>query len=211
MKKEFFTEDLDLMEKRHRASFINSLGGFKSLVLVGTCNSKQQENLAPFSSLFHLGAHPALCGLIVRPDEVPRHTLSNILDTKHYTLNHVSEEFYLSAHQSSARYSEFESEFEAVKLSPDYKHSIPAPFVKESKVQMACKLEQKIDLEINGTILLIGKIIYVNVPTGSILKDGFVDLEAAGTLTVSGLDSYHTTKRLARLSYAKPDSWPKEL
>ena len=35
--------------------------------------------------------------------------------------------------------------------------------------------------------------------------DGFIDLEKANTVTCSGLDSYHTTSRLARLSYAKPD------
>ncbi|RYY06600.1 MAG: flavin oxidoreductase, partial [Sphingobacteriaceae bacterium] len=39
----------------------------------------------------------------------------------------------------------------------------------------------------------------------------FVDLEAAGSVTTSGLDCYHTTKKLARLSYAKPDKFPEEL
>lgn len=33
----------------------------------------------------------------------------------------------------------------------------------------------------------------------------------AGTLTVSGLDSYHNTKKIAILSYAKPDLIPAEL
>ncbi len=208
---EFFTEDIQQLNKLVRASFINSLGGFKSLVLVGTRNSNKQENLAPFSSLFHIGANPALCGLIVRPDEVPRHTLSNILETQEYTVNHVNEGMYFKAHQSSARYASEDSEFESVELSPEYKHGIMAPFVKESAVQFACKLEQKIDLEINGTILIIGKIIYVNIPDNSLCADGFIDIEAAGTLTLSGLDSYHSTTRLARLSYAKPGSWPKEI
>jgi hypothetical protein len=41
--------------------------------------------------------------------------------------------------------------------------------------------------------------------------DGFVDLEKAGTLTCSGLDSYHKTARIARLSYAKPDQVPLQI
>ncbi|MEI8136155.1 MAG: flavin reductase [Bacteroidota bacterium] len=211
MKKEFFSKDIEAFDKLYRSSFINSLGGFKSVVLIGTCNSQKQENLSIFSSLFHIGANPALCGIVVRPSEVPRHTLNNILETKSYTVNHITEDFYKNAHQTSARYNQSESEFEAVKLIPEYKHSILAPFVKESKLNFACELQQKIDLEINGTILLIGKIVYVNVPESSIMNDGFIDLEKSGSITVSGLDSYHATKNIERLSYAKVNKWPERI
>ena len=44
-----------------------------------------------------------------------------------------------------------------------------------------------------------------------VLEDGFVDIEKAGSMTVSGLDSYHKTNRIARLSYAKTDSPLKEI
>jgi hypothetical protein len=36
-------------------------------------------------------------------------------------------------------------------------------------------------------------------------------LEAAGTLTCSGLDAYHKTEKISRLSYAKVDTWPREI
>ncbi len=32
-----------------------------------------------------------------------------------------------------------------------------------------------------------------------------IDIEALKTVSISGLDSYHLTTRLSRLSYAKPD------
>jgi hypothetical protein len=38
-----------------------------------------------------------------------------------------------------------------------------------------------------------------------ILEDGTIDLEAAGSLTVAGLDSYHRTQKIGRLAYAKPN------
>jgi flavin reductase (DIM6/NTAB) family NADH-FMN oxidoreductase RutF len=208
MNKEFFSENIEAMETRFRAQFINSLGGFKSVILIGTKGKDGQENLAIFNSFFHIGANPALCGIIVRPDVSPRHTLQNILDTGFYTINHLHEGIYAQAHQTSARYDEAASEFEKTGLSPLYKNDFYAPFVAESYVQLACRLEQKIDLEINGTTLLIGKIVYVNLPQNAILADGFVDLEAVGTLTCSGLDSYHKTEKLARLSYAKIDKLP---
>lgn len=196
-------EDIIAMETRYRANFINSLGGFKSLVLVGTRSGEGNDNLATFSSLFHLGANPALCGLIVRPGTPGQNTLGNVLSGGFYTINHVLPDFYKQAHQCSAKYPQGLSEFAAVGLTPEYIAGIPAPFVQESRVKFACQLVQQTGIELNGTTLLIGKIIQVIVPEGAVEADGFINLENAGTVTCSGLDSYHTTRQLARLRYAK--------
>ena len=53
-------DDLAQMEKRYRAQLINSLSGIKSANLVGTINKDRQTNLSIVSSVFHLGADPAL-------------------------------------------------------------------------------------------------------------------------------------------------------
>ena len=60
----FNSEDLMALEKHKRAHFINSLGGFKSVSLVGTSDKEGNSNLAVFSSIFHIGANPPLIGLI---------------------------------------------------------------------------------------------------------------------------------------------------
>lgn len=198
--------DIENLETRCRANFINSLGGFKSLVLVGTKSNEGNENLATFSSLFHLGANPALCGIIIRPNKPKQNTLGNILATKQYTINHVNPSFYKQAHQCSAKYDEGKSEFEEVGLTAQYIDDITAPFVEQSTVKFACEFVQKIGIELNGTYLMIGKIIKVIVPNDSLTEDGFIDIENAETITCSGLDSYHTTKKIARLSYAKTNS-----
>lgn len=203
--------DIINLETRYRANFINSLGGFKSVVLIGSKSKNGHENLAIFSSLFHLGANPALCGIVVRPNEEKENTLGNIIDTKQYTINHILPSFYKQAHQCSAKYDEGESEFEKVGLTPDFVDEISAPFVQESIIKFACELVQKIDIELNGTFLIIGKIIKTIVPNEFINEDGFINLEQAETITCSGLDSYHTTNQIARLSYAKVDVALKEI
>ncbi|WP_286733154.1 MULTISPECIES: flavin reductase family protein [Sphingobacterium] len=191
-------------ERRYRANFINSLGGFKSLVLISTKNRDGNENLATFSSLFHLGADPALCGIILRPATDFSSTLDNILEQKWYTINHVSPEFVHEAHQCSAKYPKGVSEFEQVGLTPEYLENIPAPFVQESKIKFACSFVQKTAIELNGTTLIIGQIKTAFVPDNCLKEDGYIDIEEAGTVTSSGLDSYHTTSRIERLPYAKP-------
>ncbi len=206
MQKEFSLQDILNFEQRYRATFINSLGGFKSLALIGTVNKNKQTNLAVFNSLFHLGANPPMFGFIIRPDSVDRHTLNNILTTSEFTVNHVFESFYKQAHQTSARYNSATSEFEATGLTPEFKGEYKAPFVKESKIQIAADFVRKIDLIENGTILIIAQIKNISMPQDCVLSDGFIDLEKAGSLTCSGLDSYHSTKKIARLIYAKPNS-----
>jgi flavin reductase (DIM6/NTAB) family NADH-FMN oxidoreductase RutF len=196
---------LQQMEQRNRAMLINSIGGYKFISLIGTIDENKNANLAIFSSLFHLGANPALIGFIVRPDSVDRHTLSNILATNVYTINHINENIYKQAHQTSARYEKEISEFDATGLTTEYKNYFVAPFVKESNIQMGVVFKERIDLKVNGTILIIGEITQLYYPSDCICEDGFIDIEKANTITCSGLDSYHITKRLARLSYAKPD------
>ena len=61
------------------------------------------------------------------------------------------------------------------------------------------------DIQINNTTLIIGEIVQIYVPEDCMYEDGFIDLEKANTVTCSGLDSYHKTIQLDRLSYAKPN------
>lgn len=195
-------------EERYRAAFINSLSGFKSANLIGTIDQQGLTNLSIVSSAFHLGASPALMGLIIRPDRAARHTLDNLRETKVCTLNHVQEKIIMAAHQTSARYEKEQSEFHACGLTEEFQDNHQAPFVKESQVKMALELVREIELTENGAHMLILKIKDVYLPAECIEKNGAVDIERAGSTTVSGLDSYHQTSRVGRLSYAKVDKSP---
>jgi flavin reductase (DIM6/NTAB) family NADH-FMN oxidoreductase RutF len=195
-------------EDRKRARFINSLSGFKSSNLIGTISSNGQTNLSIISSAFHLGANPALIGFIIRPDVSPRHTLNNIRETKICTMNHVLADFVEKAHQTSARYSVEQSEFKSCELTEEYLEEFKAPFVKESALKMALEFVREVKIEENGTHLIISKIKDVYLQEEMLCEDGFINLEDVGTVCVSGLDSYHKTERMGRLSYAKPDKKP---
>lgn len=196
-------------EKHFRRNFINSLSGFKSANLVSTISPEGATNLAIFTSVVHIGATPPLLGMISRPDSVPRHTLANIQATQHFTLNHVSSDFYPAAHQTAARYRT--SEYDATGLTPIFSDRLRAPYVAEAPIQIGLELADIIDIPLNGTKLIIGKILEVRLPETIIAPDGKLDLEAAQVVTASGLDTYHRTQLLARMAYAKPDLPPREL
>ena len=192
------------MEQRKRAQLINSISGFRSVALIGTIDTQGQTNLAIFSSIVHLGSNPPLLGFIMRPDSVERHTLSNIMETGCYTINHINSSMYEKAHQTSARYPKNVSEFDAAQLTPQFKDGFMAPFVKESHIQIGMEFKERIEISINQTSMIIGEIKFVHYPANCLLEDGFLDIEKAGSITSTGQDSYHTTQLLQRLQYAKP-------
>ena len=186
------------MNQRQRVQFINSLSGFKSANLIGTQNEQGQTNLSIVSSVIHLGADPAYIAFINRPHTVQRDTLENIYETKVYTINHVNSSIYKDAHHTSARYPSHISEFDQTSLSPIYS-DFRAPYVEQSHIKMGVEFREKKDIELNGTVLVIGEIVEVLIDSSFIQEDGKIDIVAAQTVSVSGLDEYHTASSLGRL------------
>jgi len=202
--KSIYLSDIEAMDKLARVQFANSLPGPKPFCLVGSIDAEGRTNLAPFSSVTHLGSNPALIGLVSRPDLVERHTLSNILATGSYTINHVHMGILEQAHHCSARYPRETSEFEATGLTPYYEEDVAAPFVAESMLRFALTLEETVPIASNGTLLIVGKVILAQLPENHFGKDGSIDLTALGSMASTALDTYFELGTPLRLPYAKP-------
>ena len=209
----FDRTDIDTLEQRYRGNLINCLSGFKPAVLVGTKSTEGQTNLAIFSNLLHLGANPALLGLLVRPAPAgtERHTWENIVATQHFTVNHVNEAIVPQAHQTSARYPRETSEFSATGLTPEWLADYPAPFVAEATVKLGLRLIDQHHFDINHTTLLIGEVQTIHLPSEILREDGSLDLTQEHAVAACGLDSYHTTGTGGRYRYAKPDAKPSKI
>ena len=195
--------DLAAMDKLARVQLATSLPGVKPVALIGTINASGQTNLAPFSSIVHLGSNPALLGMVTRPDVVDRHTLANIIESRNWTINHLTSAIVEQAHQCSARYPSDTSEFEATGLTPHFENGITAPFVAESPFRLALELEDLIDIPANGTKFIIGRVTHIQIPDEQLPADGSIDLTALGLVASTALDTYFNVTSLARLPYAK--------
>ena len=196
---------IDAMENRYRANFVNSLSGFKSANIIGTTDTQQQFNAALFSSVVHIGANPALIGMISRPDSVPRHTLENIASTRHYTINQVHSAIYQQAHHTSARSERQESEFDFSQLTPELVGNFPTPFVEESVLKIGLLMKEIIPVKSNGTVLIIGEVQTVIIPEKAINDCGTIDHQRLDSVCISGINSYHSTYLLGQLNHAKKD------
>jgi len=202
--KRIVAEEIAHMEHLYRINLINSCTGYKSGNLVGTCSKEGIENLAIFSSVIHLGSNPALLGFILRPTTVPRNTFDNLKTTGVFTVNHIHEAMIEDAHHTSAKYDGSISEFNKTNLTAEYKDEFGAPFVKESRIQLACNYVNEYFLEENGCYLIIGAIKSIYLDEKVLCEDGFIQLDRAKSITINGLDGYALPKLISRQPYARP-------
>jgi flavin reductase (DIM6/NTAB) family NADH-FMN oxidoreductase RutF len=203
--------DIQDLDKHYRTQLINCITGVKSLNLIGTKNKEGQTNLAIFNSVIHLGSHPPLVGFIQRPTSVVRHTFRNIKESSYYTINAVTEQITMQAHQTSARYGDEESEFDEASLEPEYLKDFYAPFVKDSPIKFGVHLEDVIHIPTNDTKLIVGKVVELHIDEALLEDDGHLALEHSPIVGGVGLDTYVQTKKVERYSYAKPDQTLKKL
>jgi flavin reductase (DIM6/NTAB) family NADH-FMN oxidoreductase RutF len=204
----FNSDQISQMEKQYRVSLINSLIGYRALNLLGTTSNDGITNLCIISSVFHLGANPPLIGLVIRPEREHNDTLRNIGSTGQYTLNNVLPGWYMRAHQTSASYPSGVSEFDACHFKKQYVQGFKAPFVEESNIRIGLELRDMLDMEINGTTLVIGEVIHILTEDELITVDGTIDHTKAKTMTVAGLDTYFLPQLVGKLAYAKPGIEP---
>ena len=201
-------QDIENLDHVQRLKMINSVTGVKPANLIGTINKHGVTNLAVFSSVVHLGSSPALLGFVTKPGtEDVGHTIQNIKEMGAYTINHIHPEFSKQAHYTSAKFERKVSEFDACGLQEEYVKDFKAPFVKESNFKMGMRFKEAIPIPLNGTVLVVGEIDYLQFPDEAI-SEGNIDLEKANSMGISGLDSYYELKKTAQYPYVLVNEVP---
>ncbi len=201
--------ELSSTDPYYKINLLNSLTGIKSANLIGTLSPGGIENLALFSSAVHLGADPALIGMILRPLTVGRQTYDYIHHHKEYTMNQVHASFIAEAHWSSAKFAAHESEFSHCGLTPAYAEGCKAPFVVESPLSLGLRWVEEYPIKANGTILMVGEVLWVRMDESRIADDGNIDLAEVGATGISGLEQYYTFTKVASFAFARSHSKPR--
>lgn len=203
--------DLDQMPSRYRARLMNTLSGYKPANLIGSRSADGISNLAIFNSIIHMGSNPPLLGLLFRPLTVRRDTYANIKESGYFSVNAVNFPIYRHAHHTAAKFEKNESEFEQTGLTERYIDDFPAPFVKESPIQIGCRYESEYPIKENGTILMLGAIEVIEFKDSLLETDGSLALDKEQLMATAGLDGYALPKIMDRLHYAQPGQKPSSI
>lgn len=132
----------------------------RPIAFVSTVSCEGARNLAPFSFFTAVCANPpVICFCPNRRDwpERRKDTLRNILATREFVVNIVSEEFAEKMNLTSGEYPPDIDEFALAGLTAVPSDLIKAPRVAESHVNMECRLYLAIeigDLPLSGNVIL---------------------------------------------------------
>ena len=194
-------KDINNLDKIYRLNLINSISGIKPGNLIGTKSTNGVDNVAIFSSVVHLGSNPAQIGFILRPQRRRKSdTYCNIKATNFYTINHITKQMYVKAHNTSIK--DNESEFELLNIEKEYQEGFYAPYVEKSPIKLGMKLIDMILLP-NDCLFVIGQIESLYIENKLLNSDGTLDLEIGEIMGIGGLNTYYKLNKIDTLPYVR--------
>ena len=163
---------------------------------ISTVSEDGIYNLAPFSFFNAVGDDPPhVMFSTVRGNDTNKDTLNNVLATKQFVVNMVTEALVEQMNLTAQPIPSNESEFELTNLTPIPSVKIKAPRVKESPITMECELVHHYSLEnhkFGGATIIIGKVVMFHVDETVLLDNYKINLE-----------TYKPVARLAGSNYSK--------
>ncbi|TDP60885.1 flavin reductase family protein [Flavobacterium dankookense] len=154
------------------------------------------NNLAPFSYFNMLGDDPPHVMFSTRRDnDKNKDTLNNVLATKQFVVNMVTEDTVEQMNTTSQSIPADESEFDLANLRPIPSIKVKPMRVKESKIHFECELVHHYFLEGHqqgGACVVIGRIVMMHFDDQVLLEDYKINLE-----------TYKPVSRLAGSNYSK--------
>lgn len=168
----------------------------RPIAWISTTSEDGIDNLAPFSFFNAAGDDPPhVMFSTVQTNHTNKDTLNNILTTKQFVVNMVTEALAEQMNQTSKPIPYSESEFELAGLTPIPSILIKPPRVKESPITMECELVHHYSLEnhkFGGATIIIGKIVLFHIDESVLLDDYKINME-----------TYKPIARLAGSNYSK--------
>jgi flavin reductase (DIM6/NTAB) family NADH-FMN oxidoreductase RutF len=153
-------------------------------------------NLAPFSFFNAIGDDPPhVMFSTVRTNDRNKDTLNNVLETKQFVVNMVTEEVVAQMNETANVVPHHINEFELAGLTEVPSTIVKPPRVKESPVQFECELVHHYALEnakFGGAVLMVGRIVMFHFDESVLLDNYKINME-----------TYRPIARLAGANYAK--------
>jgi flavin reductase (DIM6/NTAB) family NADH-FMN oxidoreductase RutF len=177
----------------------------RPIAFVSTISPEGMANLAPFSFFTVASANPPVLVFTTSFREPRKDTLVNVQATKEFVVNIVSEEFAAKMNVTSGEYPYGVDEFAVSGLTAVASDLVRPPRVKESHVNMECRLLQTIEVSnqpLGGTLVL-GEVVRFHVDD-EMFEEFRIDPEKLGAVGRMAGNTYCGTGD--RLELVRPTS-----
>jgi flavin reductase (DIM6/NTAB) family NADH-FMN oxidoreductase RutF len=159
----------------------------RPIAFVSTISSDGTRNLAPFSYFTAVAADPpTICFAAGRrsSDGERKDTLGNIQATKEFVVNVVTEAMGAAMNETAAEFPPGVDEFKVTGLTPASCRVVRPPRVKESPINLECKLYEIVSIgptKAGGGSLVIGEIVMFHV-ANELYENGQINIQELNPL-----------------------------
>ncbi len=181
----------------------------RPIALASTIDRQGNQNLSPFSFFNLFGINPTT--LIFSPsrrsrDNTVKHTYENVKEVPEVVINMVNHAMVEQVSLASTEYPRGVSEFIKAGFTPIPSETIRPMRVKESPVQLECKVRQVIETSALGgsANLVICEILRVHIDEGVLDEKGDIDPKRIDLVGRMGGDLYVRASGEALFRVAKP-------
>lgn len=183
----------------------------RPIAFASTVDKNGNPNLSPFSFFNAFGSKPPI--VVFSParrvrDNTTKHTLENVYETKEVVINVVNYAIVQQASLSSCEYPKGVNEFEKAGLTPIASEMVKPFRVKESPVQMECKVLQVIETGDQGGAanLIICEILLMHIDDAILNEERkMIDENKIDLVARMGADYYCRASGNALFRVAKPN------
>ena len=168
----------------------------RPIAWIATIDESGTNNLAPFSYFNMIGDDPPHVMFSTRRDNNSnKDTLNNVLSTKQFVVNMVTESLAEQMNSSAQAVAPEVDEFEMVGVTPIPSSVVKPMRVKESPIQFECKMVHHYFLEDHkqgGACVVIGRVVRMHFDESVLLEDYKINMK-----------TYKPIARLAGSNYSK--------
>jgi flavin reductase (DIM6/NTAB) family NADH-FMN oxidoreductase RutF len=175
----------------------------RPIAFVSSLDGRGVRNLAPFSFFNGVSADPPVvlfCASVRREDPERglgphKDTLLNVIDTREFVINVVTESIAEKMNLTSAQVPPDVDEFELSGLTPLPSELVKPPRVAESPVQMECRLRQIVEIseKLHGSTIVLGDVLRFHVRE-DVVENFRIDADKLAAIGRMGGPTYVRTR-----------------
>jgi flavin reductase (DIM6/NTAB) family NADH-FMN oxidoreductase RutF len=203
--------DLKDLKTAERQYYLQHVIAPRPICFASTIDKAGNVNLSPFSFFNLFSSNPPI--VIFSParrvrDNTTKHTLQNVLEVPEVVINIVTYDMVQQASLSSCEYPKGTNEFIKAGFTPEPATLVKPPMVKESKVQLECKVIEVKPLGTEGGAgnLIICEVIRMHIDDSLLDENKKIDQRKINHVARLGGDWYCKVDETNLFHVPKPNT-----
>lgn len=166
-------------------------------VVMVSCGNVDKPNIITVAWTGVINTNPAMVYISVRPE---RHSHKLISQSGEFVINLVTKDLVRKADQCGVYTGAKIDKFKKFSLTPEKASAISCPMIKESPVNIECKVEQVLHLGTHD--MFLAKIVAININEELISESGKLELKKAKLVAYSHGDYLELGKKIGSFGFA---------